>query len=160
MRKEITYKLQGNGLDSWNIKEFDFDENQEEKLINAYVVYEKPTDYINTLKEAFNIKLEQIDSRTQELIFQGFAFAGLHWSLSIKAQINWTNLPKMPEFAFPLNMQDMDGTDYVLSYEERMNFYYTAMAAKNTHLQSGNALKTQVSELTNIEEILNFVDPR
>lgn len=113
-----------------------------------------------TIKQAKQEKFGLIDAKTQELIFQGFAFAGLHWSLSINAQINWTNLPTMPEFAFPLNMQDMDGTDYVLSYEERMNFYDAAMAAKNTHLQSGNALKTQVSELTNIEEILNFVDPR
>lgn len=114
----------------------------------------------DTLEEAKEMKIAQIDSRTQELIFEGFSFAGLHWSLSINAQINLTNLPTMPEFAFPLNMQDMDGTAYVLSYEERMDFYYAAMAAKNTHLQSGNALKTQVSELTNIEEILNFVDPR
>lgn len=113
-----------------------------------------------TIKQAKQEKFGLIDAKTQELIFQGFAFAGLHWSLSINAQINWSNLPKMPEFAFPLNMQDMDGTDYVLSYEERMNFYYTSMAVKNTHLQSGNALKTQVSELTTIEEILNFVDPR
>lgn len=160
MRKEITYKLQGNGLDSWNIKEFDFDENQEEKLINAYVVYEKPTDYINTLKEAFNIKLEQIDSRTQELIFQGFAFAGLHWSLSIKAQINWNNLPQLPQTVFPLAIQDMNGVDYDLEFSQRMDFYYTAVAVKNSHLQSGNVLKREVSDMQTIQEILNFVDPR
>lgn len=113
-----------------------------------------------TIEQAKQEKKDLIDAKTQELIFKGFLFAGLNWSLSINAQINWSNLPLMSEFAFPLNMQDMDGNDYVLSYEERMNFYYTAMAAKNTHLQSGNALKTQVSELTTIQEILNFVDPR
>jgi len=156
MTKEYTYKLQGNGKDSWTVIERDDSNN----IINKYMIYEKPEGFANTIEEALIVKKDQIDKRTQELIFEGFSFAGLHWSLSINAQSNWSNLPKMPEFAFPLNMQDMDGTDYVLSYEERMNFYYTAMAAKNTHLQSGNALKTQVSELTNIEEILNFVDPR
>lgn len=156
MVKEYIYKLQGNGKDSWTVIEKDDDGN----IINKYMVYDKPEGFANTIEEALEVKKNQIDKRTQELIFEGFSFAGLHWSLSINAQINWGNLPKMPEFAFPLNMQDMDGTDYVLSYEERMNFYYTAMAVKNTHLQSGNALKTQVSELTNIEEILNFVDPR
>lgn len=113
-----------------------------------------------TIEQAKQEKFGLIDTKTQELIFQGFVFAGLKWSLSINAQINWNNIPQMPEFAFPLNMQDMDGTNYVLSYEERMNFYYTAMAAKNTHLQSGNALKKQILQLTTIEEVISFLDPR
>ena len=39
MRKEYTYKLQGDGRDSWKVSEYD--ENDE--LISAYMVYEDPT---------------------------------------------------------------------------------------------------------------------
>lgn len=37
MTKEIKYKKQGDGRDSWEIKEYDVD-----KLVNAYMVYEDP----------------------------------------------------------------------------------------------------------------------
>lgn len=39
MAKEIKYKLQGDGRDSWTVKEFDVDG----KLISAEMVYEDPT---------------------------------------------------------------------------------------------------------------------
>lgn len=39
MRKEYTYKLQGDGRDSWTVTEFDeFDE-----VVSVYMVYEDPT---------------------------------------------------------------------------------------------------------------------
>ena len=114
----------------------------------------------STLEEAKEMKLAQIDSRTQELIFQGFSFAGLHWSLSINAQINWNNLPQLPQTVFPLAIQDMNGVDYDLEFSQRMDFYYTAVAVKNSHLQSGNVLKREVSDMQTIQEISNFVDPR
>ena len=124
------------------------------------LISEDYVDDFQTLEEAINFKKDQIDKRTQELIFEGFSFAGLHWSLSINAQINWNNLPQLPEIVFPLAIQDVDGNNYNLEYSDRMNFYYTAVNIKNSHLQSGNILKTQVSQLTNITEILNFQDPR
>lgn len=37
MTREITYKLQGNGKDSWEIKEY-----VGPVLLNAYMVYEDP----------------------------------------------------------------------------------------------------------------------
>ena len=124
------------------------------------LISEDYVDDFQSLEEAINFKKDQIDKRTQELIFEGFSFAGLHWSLSINAQINWNNLPQLPEIVFPLAIQDVDGNNYNLEYSDRMNFYYTAVNIKNSHLQSGNILKTQVSQLTNITEILNFQDSR
>lgn len=114
----------------------------------------------STLEEAKEMKLAQIDSRTQELIFEGFSFAGLHWSLSINAQINWNNLPQLPQTVFPLAIQDMNGVDYDLEFSQRMDFYYTAVAVKNSHLQSGNVLKREVSDMQTIQDVLNFQDPR
>lgn len=40
MRKEITYKKQGNGLDSWTVKEYQGDE-----LVNSYITFVKPLDW-------------------------------------------------------------------------------------------------------------------
>ena len=114
----------------------------------------------STLEEAKEMKIAQIDSRTQELIFEGFSFAGLHWSLSINAQINWGNLPQLPQGAFPLPIQDVNGNDYNLQYADRLNFYYAAVGAKNTHLQSGSVLKREVSDMQTIQDVLNFQDPR
>lgn len=39
MRKEYTYKLQGDGRDSWTVSEY----NENDELITAYMVYEDPT---------------------------------------------------------------------------------------------------------------------
>ena len=124
------------------------------------LISEDYVDDFQSLEEAINFKKDQIDKRTQELIFEGFSFAGLHWSLSINAQINWINLPQLPEIVFPLAIQDINGNNYNLEYSDRMNFYYTSVNIKNTHLQSGNALKKQILQLTTIEEVISFLDPR
>jgi hypothetical protein len=48
MRKEYTYKLQGDGSDSWEVREYD--ENNE--LINIYMVYKDPNAIGGTALEA------------------------------------------------------------------------------------------------------------
>jgi hypothetical protein len=156
MTKEYQYKKQGNGSDSWTVTEKDDDGNVTDK----YMVYERPEGHADTLEQAKEIKLNQIDAKTQELIFLGFAFAGLQWSLSLTAQINWSNLSSIPEQFFPLPLQDMNEQSYSLAYANRMNFYLTAVGTKNSRLQSGSVLKQQVSLLATIEDALNFVDPR
>ena len=124
------------------------------------LISEDYVDDFQSLEEAINFKKDQIDKRTQALIFEGFSFAGLHWSLSINAQINWGNLPQLPQGAFPLPIQDVNGNDYNLQYADRLNFYYAAVGAKNTHLQSGSVLKREVSDMQTIQDVLNFQDPR
>lgn len=159
MVKEYIYKLQGNGKDSWTVIEKDDDGN----IINKYMVYDKPEGFANTIEEALIVKKDQIDKRTQELIFEGFNYPSNStnkWSLSINAQINWNNLPQLPQTVFPLAIQDMNGVDYDLEFSQRMDFYYTAVAVKNSHLQSGNVLKREVSDMQTIQDVLNFQDPR
>jgi hypothetical protein len=58
MRKEYKYKLQGDGRDSWIVTEFD--ENNE--LINKYMVYEDPNKQIGTaLQAVLNATPEEIE---------------------------------------------------------------------------------------------------
>lgn len=150
---------QGNGNMAW-VKIYYKVVNGQEVVITKENLYEKPSDYISNIAEAKAVIKKKIDARTEELILNGFSFGGQVFSLSFTAQINWSNIPNLPESLFPLPMLDKDGNNYSLSYSNRMNFYLTAVGTNNSLIQSGNALYNQVNELESIEEILNFVDPR
>lgn len=158
-----TYKRQGNGSE-----EFPYKDSWREGYVNkitgeeeyAHMIYEKPENFFFTLYEAKIFMSNKIDSKTQELIFNGFNFDGHLWSLSITAQINWSNIPNLPETFFPLPMQDKNGNSYNLNYSDKMNFYLAAVIAKNTPIQSGNALKLQLNALETMDEVLNFIDYR
>lgn len=155
MTKQYKYKQQGSGADSWEVSEY-----EGEDLLNKYMVYEKPADLIETLLEAKNVKKTEIDLKTQSLIYLGFEFAGLRWSMSNSAQTNWTNLPLLPEMVFPINLYSQEDKLYVLALENRMDFYMSAVAEKMKYLQSGSELKAQIEALTDIDTILNFIDTR
>lgn len=48
MRKEYEYKLQGDGSDSWIVSEY----NDNDELINKYMVYEDPTKQVGAALQA------------------------------------------------------------------------------------------------------------
>ena len=112
------------------------------------------------LQEAIENKIKEIDRNTETLIFRGFEYNGLTFSLSTNAQINWSNLPNLPEQIFPLTILSKNDEPYSLKYSEVMNFYLTAVNGKNKHLQSGNLVKQEILKLKNSEEIINFKDDR
>jgi len=61
MTKDTKYKLQGNGLDSWEIREFD----EKGDMTNAYMVYEDPNIPVKT-----DLSKIDIDSLTDEQIIK------------------------------------------------------------------------------------------
>lgn len=97
-----------------------------------------------TLDELKDIRYAEIDMRTQELVTQGFPFDGHTFSMSLTAQINWSNFPNLPDALFPITIIDILETPYVCSLANKMNFYYTALNAKNGPLQSGGVLKATI----------------
>lgn len=112
------------------------------------------------LQEAIDNKIKEIDNNTENLIYNGFEYNGLQFSLSTNAQINWSNLPNLPEFIFPLTVLSKNDDTYKLEYAEVMNFYLTAVNGKNMHLQSGNILKQELLKLKDSESVYNFKDDR
>ena len=51
---EFTYKLQGDGRDSWGVKEF-----KDGELVNAFMIYEQPIEWLTKkLSVAFDAKFE------------------------------------------------------------------------------------------------------
>lgn len=70
MRKEYQYKLQGDGRDSWTVSEYD----DNDELINKYMVYEDPTQTIGTaLRAVLSATPEEIEQIKQILNIGGGA---------------------------------------------------------------------------------------
>lgn len=94
-----------------------------------------------------------IDKRTETQIFQGFTFDSKLFSMSLSAQINWSNLFFIPDALFPLSIMTKDEENYTLALSNRASFYGAALTHKNTALQTGNTLKQQVKDSTTISEL-------
>jgi hypothetical protein len=113
-----------------------------------------------TLDELKDIRYAEIDMNTQDLISKGFPFAGHMFSMSITAQINWSNFPNLPDALFPLTIIDMLEGPYVLALADKLNFYYTALNYKNTQLQSGGVLKGTIKACADVACVTAVVDTR
>lgn len=99
-----------------------------------------------------------IDENTESNIFAGFTFDTKLFSMSLSAQINWSNLFFIPQAMFPLPVMTKDEQLYLLDYSNLNAFYGTALSHKNTALQNGNNTKQQVKNATSIEEVDNIIN--
>ena len=113
-----------------------------------------------TLDELKQMRYTEIDLRTQELIELGFTFAGHTFSMSTNAQINWSNFPNLPDGLFPLNVMDITDNVYVLALANKTNFYLSALNYKNTQLQSGSILKSDIKSCVDEACVNAIVDNR
>lgn len=113
-----------------------------------------------TLEELKDIRYVEIDMRTQELIAQGFAFDGHTFSMSLTAQITWSNFPNLPDGLFPLTIIDILEAPYVCSLANKMNFYFSALNAKNGPLQSGGVLKATIKACADEACVNAIIDNR
>jgi len=113
-----------------------------------------------SLEELKEARYVEIDQQTQFLINQGFVFDGHTFSMSLTAQINWSNFPNLPDQLFPLNIVDKFEDIYVLALADKMNFYLSALNYKNAQLQSGGQLKAQIKACTTEAEVQAIIDNR
>jgi hypothetical protein len=116
------------------------------------------------IKDGYSKKIESLedykkqlidlqDKKTENLILSGFTFDNNLFSLSINAQINWSNLLNIPQVMFPLNLSTKDDNIYILSFNNVQNFYFTALSRKNECLQLGNIVKKRINECLTFEEL-------
>lgn len=102
-----------------------------------------------------------IDTRTQELIAQGFAFDGHVFSLSPAAQMNWSGLKTFEALlAWPVKITANGDLEYSLAQANLVPFVGTALGTIAAHYTSGRALKLQVNAATTQAEIDAVVDDR
>ena len=106
-----------------------------------------------TVEEYKKYLIDIQDKKTEELILSGFTFDGNLFSLSINAQINWSNLLNIPQVMFPLNLSTKDDKIYILNFNNLQNFYFTALGIKNECLQLGNLIKKRINECGTTEEL-------
>lgn len=96
----------------------------------------------------------KVDFNTEQAIFAGFTFDGKLFSMSLSAQINWSNLLFIPEAMYPITINTKNDNDsYSLTYANRQSFYGTVLNFKNTCLQTGNTIKNDIRNCTTLEEL-------
>ena len=119
------------------------------ELVNSEELSE-PT---RTLDEYKKHLIDLQDKKTENLILSGFTFDGNLFSLSINAQINWSNLLNFPQVMFPLNLSTKDDNIYILNFSNVQNFYFTSLGRKSECLQLGNDIKKRINESLTIAEL-------
>lgn len=132
---------------------YGFDKDGKWVLISSVEV--EDTRSLEELKIAVNLK---VDEESQANIFKGFVFDSLTFSMSLTAQINWSNLNFIPQAMFPLTIMSKDDKEYSLSLANRPAFYGAALVHKNSCLQNGNAKKKQVNACEKIEDLKSLAD--
>jgi hypothetical protein len=161
MRKEAVNKIQGDNTPTWEVREYDANNN----LTAAFVVTERPEWHADTLDEALDIVVKRITLKDEDLTDLGFTYDGHNWPMLGTSRENWSNIMNISEGVFPLSMLDKDLLPYSLTLAKREQFYMAAVACKQGKILVGNELKKQVRALrysagATIEDILNFIDPR
>lgn len=134
------------GVDSLHL-EFETEPNESEQtdIINFYNSITE-SDWLDIYKQE---RFESINQRTQELIELGYSYSGNQFSLSDKAQTNILALYATkddPILVYPITFNTIDDlvTFDAVDSSEIAGMYYTALATKKAHLDSGTALKDQI----------------
>jgi hypothetical protein len=107
-----------------------------------------------------------IDSRTRELINEGFEFDGNTFSLSPNAQNMFTGVSLaiqkgfLTESDFPYEITTLDDKAYMLSWADADTFFGLVLFHISQRLAAGRSIKVQVVNATTIEELNLIADNR
>lgn len=113
------------------------------------------------------VRLAEIDTRTQALIAQGFAYDGKVFSLSLPAQSYWTNLYQARQLftamgGYPLRVNTLDDSSAydVADEADAAGLYQAAVGTVKARLGSGTVLKDQVRAAATKADLDAIVDER
>lgn len=112
-----------------------------------------------------NRKFDAIDTRTKELIAEGFEYASKRFSLSIAAQTTYTalySIRRERKLVYPLTVNTFDdrNTHALRDDTEVADFYLAGIAVCREALDSGTALKDQVRAAGTVAAVNAVVDSR
>ena len=106
----------------------------------------------------------EIDSRTGELIKQGFSYKSSLFSLSEPAQINWIGIMQAASsniITYPMSITTIDDCEYELvDAPDVTGFYLTGLGTKTAYLDSGRALKMAVEASVSTMQVDSIIDNR
>lgn len=114
------------------------------------------------LAEQKILKNQAIDSRTKELIDQGFIYNGIAFSASETAQRNWLAVDQLKDdLVFPFGISTKDDGEYLLAdIAEAHIFTLTGLGSIEPHYASGRALKQLVNAAIDQAALDAIVDNR
>jgi hypothetical protein len=135
----------------------EFDDIAKVEIVNAINNYLQDEIYTHldylSIDEKKSQSIDFIDEKIKECILSGFLFQGNLFSMSLEAQINWSNLLMIPDEYFPLQINTKEDNVYNLHFSNRDAFYMAAMTHKTTKLNLGTNRKQQVLSCNTTEEI-------
>ena len=150
------------GVDSLHLEfETEPSESEQTDIINFYNNIAE-SDWLEIYKQE---RFEQIDSKTTKLIEQGYTYLGKQFSLFEDAQTNILALfttKDDPILIYPIRFNTLDNLDFYDAVDSTTisNMYYTALATKKTHLDSGTALKDQIRNALTKDDVDLIEDNR
>ena len=118
-----------------------------------------------TLEQYKEMRYKEIDTRTAEIITQGFTYQNKVFSLSQNAQINILAINETredPALSYPIIYNTIDDLDSysVTDATDLHNMYLTALGTKKGVVDSGTALKDSVRIAVNETEVELIIDNR
>jgi hypothetical protein len=118
-----------------------------------------------TLDDYKTLRYHDVDTRTSELISQGFTYQAKVFSLSPNAQTNILALDNTrddPALSYPIKYNTIDDLDSydVIDATDLHNMYLTALATKKGHVDSGTVLKTSIRNAATKADVDAIIDNR
>ena len=137
------------------------------EILGDYIVDEQSLDAVVSAHDGYSLeslkneKILEIDTRTEELIAEGFVFDSNRFSLSLAAQKNWLGLKVLESLlTWPVSITTFDDGVYLLSSTKLTYFLSTGEGVVQAHLDSGRLLKTQVINAVDKTALAAIVDNR
>lgn len=106
-----------------------------------------------TIEQLRKDLIAKVDLKTNSSILQGFGFDNHIFSMSTNAQINWTNLPNLPDHEFPYPVSTKDNGIYYLQLVDKVRFYETVSSFTSNLIKLGNIKKEEIYSATTKEEL-------
>lgn len=119
------------------------------------------------LEECRQLRMNQVDERSAEIIGAGFIFDGHMFSLSQNAQLNWNSLKTLinsgdigPEDPITVSTMNPENDTYTIQPSGRFMFFGLAFTTVKAILDSGRAIRTAMKQAETLEDLLAIEDPR
>lgn len=113
------------------------------------------------LSDYKDIRYNEIDWKTEQLILAGFVFDSNTFSLSSNAQFNWNNLKvNEADFTWPVVVSTIDSNEYTLTQANLPAFWTAGKDVVKGFLDSGRDLKKQIYDAIDRAQVDAVIDNR
>jgi hypothetical protein len=133
---------------------------EEETALNTLIAEHDP----ETLEELKQRRIVEIDTRTTEIVAEGFEYNGLVFSGSLEAQsrIMGAVMGKDNPAAYPMRWMTKDDKAYIDITDAAMlvEFFATGFMTLKTKITVGSNLKIAINDANSEEEVNSITDPR